>query len=345
MAIALDNATLSAETIGLSDLAFGGEPSIGGISSALSVIGGVLAGAVAGSSSPPAASSGPFSTIYAFGDSLTDAGNVSLATFGLVPVSPPYQDGHFTNGPVWVQDMAQDLGMAAPQPSLGGGTDFAYGGAQTGPTAVHTANPTDFPGQIAQFAIQDPHPLPNSLYTVWIGSNDVLSIEGQAGQTASNAYAEIQNAVQNEVAGIAVLASRGAKDFMVANVPDLGKTPYVMAGGAAASSAASVMAQWYDGLLAQSLQPLVKSGTINLDLIDTYGLLDGVISNAGAFGFNNVRDPLWTGNLTSSSSGTLQASTPAGQAGYLFFDSLHPTAQGHALLGQYAASTVAHAFA
>ena len=86
---------------------------------------------------------GGFSTIYSFGDSLSDAGNVSLGTLGTLPVGNGiYSGGRFTNGNVWVQDLAQNLGLAAPKPSLAGGTDYAYGGAETGPTAVHAANPT-----------------------------------------------------------------------------------------------------------------------------------------------------------------------------------------------------------
>ncbi len=38
---------------------------------------------------------------------------------------------------------------------------------------------------------------------------------------------------------------------------------------------------------------------------------------------------MWTGNYTSSSSGTLAATTPAAQDQYLFWDSLHPTETGH----------------
>src|SRR5690349_3045010 len=60
-----------------------------------------------------AAPGAPYSAMYAFGDSLTDTGNVSLATLGMVPVSPPYADRSFTNGPVWAQDLAQSLGLPA----------------------------------------------------------------------------------------------------------------------------------------------------------------------------------------------------------------------------------------
>ncbi len=84
-----------------------------------------------------------YSTIYAFGDSLSDAGDLSLTTTaGLAtePVSPPYfQESYgsipgnvFSNGPTWVQNLSIALGLGVLAPSLAGGTDFAYGGAETG---------------------------------------------------------------------------------------------------------------------------------------------------------------------------------------------------------------------
>ena len=60
-------------------------------------------------------------------------------------------------------------------------------------------------------------------------------------------------------------------------------------------------------------------------------MIDRVIANPSAHGFTNVTDPVWTGNLTDPNSGTLNA-TGSAQNQFLFFDSLHPTAQAHALL-------------
>ena len=55
----------------------------------------------------------------------------TLRTSGAEPASP-YVDGEFSNGPVWVQDLAARLGLPALTPSLAGGTDYAFGGATTG---------------------------------------------------------------------------------------------------------------------------------------------------------------------------------------------------------------------
>ena len=78
-----------------------------------------------------------YSTIYSFGDSLSDAGDVYLLTSSVYgaafgspqPVSPPYDQitysaigggtlaaDVFSNGPVWVQDLAASLGLANPAP-------------------------------------------------------------------------------------------------------------------------------------------------------------------------------------------------------------------------------------
>jgi phospholipase/lecithinase/hemolysin len=280
-----------------------------------------------------------FSTVYAFGDSLSDAGNVSVGTLGVLPVSPPYSDGRFSNGNVWVQDLAQNLGLPPVSPSLTGGTDFAYGGAETGATAVHVENPTDLPGQLGQFAAAVPSPTPNALYTVWAGSNDVLDLANST-LTPAQQQASVQQAVSNETNFISGLVAYGAKDIVVLDVPNLGETPYEAARPSSQADASS-LAQQYDTSLGASLQQLVTSGAVSIDFIDTYSLLDTVIANPAAYGFTNVTQPVWTGNLTDSNSGVLNA-TGAAQNGYLFFDSLHPTAAGHALLADYVTQTLTH---
>jgi phospholipase/lecithinase/hemolysin len=278
-----------------------------------------------------AAPGAPYSAMYVFGDSLSDTGNVSLATSGQVPVSPPYADRSFSNGPVWAQDLAKSIGLPPLQPSLAGGTDFAYGGAQTGQTPVHMLNPTDLPSQYAQFASQVSSPQPGALYALWIGSNDVLNIADNSSLTPAQQQADVVAAVNNESAVIDSLAARGAQHFLVLNVPDLGKTPQEAAHGAAAVQTASSLSSLYDSDLAAALKPLEASGALKIDLVDTFAALNQVDSNPGAYGFTDVTDPVWTGNLTSSGSGTLRASGSA-QNHYLFFDSLHPTAATHAYL-------------
>ena len=39
---------------------------------------------------------------------------------------------------------------------------------------LHSVNPLDLPSQLAQFLVDDLHPLANALYTLSIGGNDVI---------------------------------------------------------------------------------------------------------------------------------------------------------------------------
>lgn len=101
----------------------------------------------------------------------------------------------------WVQDVAPSLGLP-----LAGGTDFAYGGAETGQTPTHTLNPTYLASQYAQFLAQVPSPQPNALYAVWMGSNDVLDIANNATLTPEQQQSDVSAAVNNEVAVLGGLA-------------------------------------------------------------------------------------------------------------------------------------------
>jgi outer membrane lipase/esterase len=210
-----------------------------------------------------------------------------------------------------------------------GGTDYSYGAGQTGTTALHPQNPIDLPSQLTQFELNTPNPSSDALYTVWAGSYDVLTIANST-ETPAQQAATVQQAANNEVQVIDGLIAHGAKDLVVMGVPDLGVTPYERAqpGSDAASSA---LAQDYNTDLGTALRQIVASGAASIDYVDTYALLDAAVANPAAYGFSNVTQPVWTGGLTPGSGGMLNA-TGAAQNGYLFFDDLHPTTEGHALL-------------
>lgn len=70
---------------------------------------------------------GNITGIVSFGDSLSDVGNTYLAAG--IPASPPYFNGCYSNGPIWLDDLASKLGVGLITPSLAGGTDYAWGGA------------------------------------------------------------------------------------------------------------------------------------------------------------------------------------------------------------------------
>ena len=291
----------------------------------------------AGLASPADAANYP--ALYAFGDSLSDAGNAYIATGGAEPASPPYSAGRFSNGPVWVQDLAAQLGLGPLTASLAGGTDFAVGGAQTGTTPVHAANASDLPGQLAAFQAAVPHPASGALYTLWIGANDLFSILGTPNITTAAAEAGARAAAPNVVNFVAGLAADGAKNLLLVTVPNLGVVPAITMYGAAAEAAATGLSAYFDQALVQDVGAEAAGAGMNLSVLDTFSLIDGAVANPTQFGFTNVTASCWTGNYTGTS-GALCSNTAAGQDQYLFWDHVHPTAAGQLIVADAAYAEV-----
>jgi phospholipase/lecithinase/hemolysin len=267
------------------------------------------------------ATADPYSDFFVFGDSLSDVGNIFIATGGTIPASP-YVGGQFSNGPIWAQVLSSSLGLGALQPSLAGGTDFAFGLATTGnPSTASVIVPT-LTQQVGMFLASVGGNAPSSaLYAVWIGGNDLLNIIS-SGVTAPIALAEAQAAAQSEAADIGTLITHGARDILVPLVPDPGVTPAVIAGGGGAAS--TLLAQIYNTALEAAIGGLSPTPGVRLTYLDTFSLIDDVVANPGAFGFTNVTDPCYVGPFTGG------GSVCADPNHYLFWDTDHPTAAAHA---------------
>lgn len=283
------------------------------------------------------ATAAPFSELIDFGDSLSDVGNAYVGTFGYEP-QPPYAGGRFSNGPIWVEDLAGLLGLPAPKPALANvfsNSDFAIGGAQTGSTALHPVAPNDLPTQLGLFNFAHPFGAPsNALYTIWFGANDVLFSDIPAGvqptPLGTPPPAVVIQAVENELGLVGSLARRGATNFLVLGMPDLGVTPMIRAEGAAVMAQASGLAQNYNQLLASGLTGLAGSTQLSIRFLDTFGLLDSAVNDPARYGFADVTSACWNGNLTG------QGTECTSPDNHLFWDGLHPSARGHYLLAEAA---------
>ena len=285
-----------------------------------------------------AAHAANFSAEYVFGDSLSDVGNVYLGSGGSEPASP-YVGGQFSNGPVWVQDLAARLGLPALTPSLAGGSDYAFGGATTGFPSTNNPLVPNLTQQVDTFFSGHASAPSDALYTFSIGANDLFAIlkSGLTPQQAAGAAAAAL-VVASEAGD---LAAAGAKDLVLFDVPDLGVTPGITAlGSPAASAAATALSAYFDEQVLLDLAPVEAAGLTVFDL-NTYALLDKAVQDPSAFGFSNVTDPCWTGGFTGSATGgSLWSTLPAVQDTYLFWDDVHPTAAGQLLVSDAALRTL-----
>ena len=143
--------------------------------------------------------------------------------------------------------------------------------------------------------------------------------------SSSVAAAEALGVVSNIDGAISSLVGDGAKNFLVVTVPDLGKTPDAIATGPVGVAAASGLSAFFDENLVNSLGAFETPGGPSFNVLDTYSLLDAATANPGAFGFTNVTQPC----LTGTTANPVVCSDPNQ---YLFWDGLHPTAAGQALV-------------
>ena len=271
-----------------------------------------------------AAAAGQFTSMVDFGDSLSDVGNIYGATTGLVPSSKTYYAGRFSNGPIWLDDLAAHYSLPTPTPSLANGSDYAYGDALSGTTA----NEGFIPGiqtQIGGYTLNHSASA-TQLFTVLGGANDIV-----ASQTAATG----NTAADNIAAGVAALYADGARNVLVGNLPDLGLTPEFR--GTANQSAASAATVAFNTELAFDLGKLSATDPgLNLYQMNLYTLFNSAIATPSAYGLTDVSDPAHTGDPSYLGTGTIVANP----SGYLFWDELHPTTTGHALVAQAAIAAV-----
>jgi phospholipase/lecithinase/hemolysin len=102
---------------------------------------------------------------------------------------------------------------------------------------------------------------------------------------------------------------------------DLGAIPFGLgSGNPAGLTALSAGFNIALGLAVDSLE-LAFPG-LNIVEFDTFSFVDAAIANPAAFGFTNVTDPCFNG-----------VSVCANPDQYVFWDTVHPTARSHQLLG------------
>lgn len=254
-----------------------------------------------------------YTSFHVLGDSLSDVGNVYRTSHGLYPESPPYWRGRFSNGRVWSERTAAAFRQAGLPTS-----NEAWGGAKAR---------TDRDGipDLAQQALRY-RQLDNDrrgdrpLVAIWAGGNDILQASrdrtARAGRRAAAAVGD----------AAAVLAAHGVDDFLIFNMPDLGRIPKYR-GDAAGARAATAGVRAFNRQLGAEIGDLRAVG-LNVRKVDAYGLFKSLLDNPRDYGLRNVTTPCLDANDNPCS--RAQGRTRA------FFDSIHPNYRVHSALAQSA---------
>lgn len=273
----------------------------------------------------------PFSKIVMFGDSLSDNGNLYHYMKQHMPQSPPYFQGRFSNGPVWVERLAEKY---APTQAASFLLDYAFGGAGIAATeeeeedVIFTLKHEVDSYLLAHQDRADPH----HLFMIWIGSNNYLNLPLDRDETVAMVVKGIVNSAQR-------LVEKGAKQVVIFNLPDLGQSPF-----ARATNTTDALTQYtiqHNQLLKQRImEQMHQDSTVKWVYVDVNAWLNEAIASPAQFGFTQTTDaclPFVPAssilNMTAQTT-TLTDKPPSSCEGYLFFDAVHPSAQAHQLIAE-----------
>lgn len=283
--------------------------------------------------------------IVVFGTSLSDPGNAFAITgeagtppdFTLNPLlipSAPYAKGghHFSNGHTWIEQYARTIGLsdsvgaalATSDPSV---TNFAVGAAR----AYNDGINFNLSRQVDTFlARAGGAASPQSLYVIEMGSNDIrdafqiYAVGGDGGPVLAQALGSIAMNIQR-------LYVAGARNFLVWTAPNVALTPAIRSLPPAAQGLATFLTQAFNanltGLLAQLAAGLPG---ITFARLDAHQILNAIVADPAAFGLVSVTTACLTPN-----DAPFSCKHPDQ---FLFWDGIHPTKAGHAILAGIAAA-------
>lgn len=249
-----------------------------------------------------------YDSLYVFGDSYCDVGNIFVATGGAEPAAP-YYNGRFSNGPIWLDHVAGFLGVPL-KASLLGGTDFAFGGAWvTVPQPIPGGFIPTVPQQVELYLSQNGGKAdPKALYVLEGGGNDILG--ATSGSPQALAFQIALGIADSE----RLLRQAGARHFMIPNLFNVGLLPAAAGNVAFAAAASAATNKTVDELLA--FEQFIPG--VQILRMDVFSLLNSIETDPSHFGFTDITDPCLTTVICADPDHTF------------FWDTHHPTEFGHA---------------
>ena len=270
-----------------------------------------------------------YTQIFAFGDSMSDTGNLFKMTQEMTQVGlpmAPSSKGRFSNGVVALEVMANQLRLPM--------TNYSFSGGQTG---YGNLLPFWSWQKGTLFQIDEFHKTlakqgisrndPNALYFVWAGPNDFFE-----GLNMYSSYTA-KNGANNMFKGIKDLYQRGARHFLVPLMPDFSLTPqsadFNKQDKTYTPTTRKRAEEYKAELLKMFASARLQMPEIDLRTFDTLTFLRVELANAQARGVN-VTEACYNGKLEGKEVVRTVCSDPDN---YLFWDKNHPTDKASRILG------------
>lgn len=265
-----------------------------------------------------------YSNFFVFGASLSDTGNVFTATSGTDPgTSPSYYLGRWSNGPLWIDNVASSYGRSV-NASLLGGTNYAYGGAMTCMISTVPSRVPDMCRQADDYLSYVSNKADfDAMYVIdasAVGNEiiEVLSANVSSTQITTVAPKNVTDILQS-------LYTAGARHFLIINVPDVGVTPLIQAYGPSAAATATNLSSSFNNALTVALGNFAANhSNAHIKQADINNILSNIESSTYDYGINNITDPCLNSGIACTS-----------PENYLFWDNFHPTKKVGEIIGSY----------
>lgn len=262
-----------------------------------------------------------YDRLVVFGDSLSDNGNLFALSGGTQPPSPPYWNGRFSDGQVFAERLGFSL---TGYGTTAGSVNYAFGGARTDGLV---AFPFGIGQQLTDYMAFGGTFGANDLVSVWGGANNIF--QGVLPAAGSPNPAAAMNTIALGAATdltttVGTIAGAGAGTVLVMNLPRLSATPAFLGGPAA--PLVDLGAGTFNRALLQGMQA-VAAGAPNTNIIymDVFKATDAFAAAPSRFGVTNATQPCFDG-----------VTVCANPEDFFYYDSVHPTSTGHALLADLA---------
>ncbi|KAI8839992.1 GDSL lipase/esterase [Chytriomyces cf. hyalinus JEL632] len=269
-----------------------------------------------------------FDALVAFGDSFSDTHNL-FDLYGLP--KPPYFNGRYSNGPVWIEYLSAQLSVANTY-------NFAYAGSSadnadsltpllemTGASKIFDFRTPDLTEQLELYNSKSL--VLNStttLFTVFSGANDFVFSSVQGRIPKPDVVADY---VTDFTASL--IEASNATTIVILNMPPIQFTPVGRLFSVAQNVVASLVTKYNEALAEGVNRTSKKYPSANITVVDLHKMMNTAMSPEGRTLFNLT-------NTAEMCFNQLLQSTCSNPDNYLFWDFLHPTTRGHELVAKVA---------
>ncbi|WP_263080436.1 SGNH/GDSL hydrolase family protein [Endozoicomonas sp. Mp262] len=259
--------------------------------------------------------SGKINKIIALGDSISDTGNVFNAFQWRFPNPDSWFLGHFSNGQVWSEYLAKDMGVPVYNWAVGG----AAGNNQYLLLSGIQAQIDSYKEYVAVAKNYNPE---ESLVTLEFGLNDFMNYD----RTVEEVKADF-------AAALVRLESLGIKNLITMKLPDASKAPQFKYETAEKRKTIRSRIIQFNAFVEEQYQYYLKRG-MNIQLFDAFSLFEQLTTDPKPFGFANAKDSCMDISRSSSldyvlSHGLTNECAAVGSDKYVFWGVTHPTTAVH----------------